>query len=97
METQIDNVAQMLLEVTRSLVDRPEDLTVTTVHEGDVSTVRISAHPVDTGRLIGVGGRTARALRVLAHASSMKLKHPLIVDICSQEEAELHRAAPGTE
>ena len=54
--------------VVKGIVDHPDDVTVrsATSPRGDVLVVRV--HPDDRGRVIGRGGRTAKALRTLIAA-----------------------------
>lgn len=77
----------MLVTVIRSLVDRPDDIVVTP-SEGDTSlTFRVQAHPGDMGKLIGVNGRTARALRIILGANAARLKRNLSLDILQADGA----------
>ena len=41
----------------------------------------MKAHPADMGKLIGVNGRTARALRIILGANAARLKRNLSLDI----------------
>jgi hypothetical protein len=83
MNEPIDELREMLLIIARSLVDHPEEVRVDPVSEGETVTFCIHADPRDTGKLIGVSGRTARAVRVLLHANGVKLKRRLVLNICS--------------
>ena len=71
----------MLLTVVRSLVDRPADVEVLPVPGEAALTFRVKAHPADMGKLIGVNGRTARALRIILGANAARLKRNLSLDI----------------
>lgn len=67
--------------LTQSLVDRPEAVTVTEVSgEGGV-TLQIRVDPTDLGKVIGKQGRTARAIRTLAKAASIKAGQNYYIDI----------------
>ncbi|MBM3716023.1 MULTISPECIES: RNA-binding protein [Microbacterium] len=57
-----------LEHVVKGIVDHPEDVDIRTSSSprGDVLVVRV--HPDDRGRVIGRGGRTAKALRTLITA-----------------------------
>ncbi len=56
---------EALEHLVRGLVDYPDDVLVTSrgVRRGRVLQVRV--HPDDLGKVIGRGGRTAKALRVV--------------------------------
>jgi len=57
-----------LEHVVKGIVDHPEDVVIrsSTSPRGDVLEVRV--HPEDRGRVIGRGGRTAKALRAVVTA-----------------------------
>lgn len=82
----------MLVTVIRSLVDRPEEVVVTTIPGETSLTFRVQAHAGDMGKLIGVNGRTARALRIILGANAARLKRNLSLDIL-QADAAVPRAA----
>ncbi|PTT17435.1 MULTISPECIES: RNA-binding protein [Microbacterium] len=57
-----------LEHVVKGIVDHPDDVSIraSSSPRGDVLEVRV--HPDDRGRVIGRGGRTAKALRTLISA-----------------------------
>jgi len=61
-------LAEALEHLVRGIVDNPDDVRVISkrLHRGDLLEVRV--HPDDLGRVIGRGGRTARALRTVVGA-----------------------------
>ncbi|SIT73187.1 RNA-binding protein [Microbacterium sp. RU33B] len=61
-------LAAALEHIVKGIVDHPDDVQIhsSTSPRGDVLEVRV--HPDDRGRVIGRGGRTARALRTLISA-----------------------------
>ena len=82
-----EEVYQMLRTVIRSLVDRPDHVEVTPIPSETGLTFRVQAHPADMGKLIGVNGRTARALRIILGANAARLKRNLSLDIIQGENA----------
>ena len=76
-----DEVHHMLLIVVQSLVDRPDDVEITPIPSEAAVTFRVKAHTADMGKLIGVNGRTARALRIILGANAARLKRNLSLDI----------------
>jgi predicted RNA-binding protein YlqC (UPF0109 family) len=86
-DEKADEVHAMLVTVIRSLVDRPQDVEITTVPGEASLTFRVLAHPADMGKLIGVNGRTARALRIILGANAARLKRNLSLDIAQAEAA----------
>lgn len=61
-------LAAALEHIVKGIVDHPEDVRIveSTSSRGEVLAVHV--HPDDRGRVIGRGGRTAKALRTLTAA-----------------------------
>ena len=61
-------LADALEHLVRGIVDNPDDVPVNAkpLRRGELLEVRV--HPEDLGRVIGRGGRTARALRTVVAA-----------------------------
>ena len=63
-------LADALEHLVRGIVDHPDDVQIRSaaLRRGELLEVRV--HPDDLGRVIGRGGRTARALRTVVNALS---------------------------
>uniref|UniRef100_E6QHM6 Putative RNA binding protein n=1 Tax=mine drainage metagenome TaxID=410659 RepID=E6QHM6_9ZZZZ len=86
--TQIDMVAvdELVREIARALVDDPNAVDVETVdHEGS-TVLRLRVAPGDVGKVIGKQGRTARSVRTILGAVSMKLHHRYTLDILEEDD-----------
>ena len=71
----------VLEHIARALVDNP-DAVVVTQDEGDRGTVlRLQVDPDDMGKVIGRGGRTARAIRSVMKAAAIKADARIHVEI----------------
>ena len=51
--------------VARQLVDEPESVVVTEEQDGDFTKLHLAVADADIGKVIGRGGRIAKALRAL--------------------------------
>lgn len=80
------NMVGLVTEIARALVDSPESVSVEAIQEGDGTVLRLLVAPSDIGKVIGKQGRTARSLRTILAAASMKLKHRFALDIVEQQE-----------
>jgi hypothetical protein len=59
--------------IARSLVEKPEAVTVTQEEGGGGSVLlQLAAAPEDLGRIIGKQGRTAKAMRTLLNAKATR-------------------------
>jgi predicted RNA-binding protein YlqC (UPF0109 family) len=65
--------------LVRGIVDRPDDVRVKVRRGQRGETYEVRVHPEDLGRVIGRGGRTARALRTVMNALSRS--GPVRVDV----------------
>jgi predicted RNA-binding protein YlqC (UPF0109 family) len=74
-------VRDLVLWLARELVDRKDAVTVETI-ERDRSTVfELTVAPDDLGRVIGRGGRTAKALRAVIDAAARREGRRAVLDI----------------
>jgi len=73
---------RMLVEqIAQALVDAPEEVQVT-AEEGEQSTVlELRVAQGDLGKVIGKQGRTAKSVRTILGAASMKLKKRYTLEI----------------
>jgi hypothetical protein len=73
-------VEDLLEYLARSLVDRPEDVSVEGFDEED-GTIVLELHVADddTGKVIGRGGRTVAALRTVMKAAAVREGHRVLV------------------
>jgi uncharacterized protein len=63
---------QMLKYIVTSLVDDPDSIQIRDVEGKDSNILELSVNEKDIGKVIGKGGRIAKALRVLLQAASIK-------------------------
>jgi len=67
------DVRAMVEQIAKALVDAPDQVFVEQFEEGGETVLELEVAPEDVGKVIGRHGRTARALRTLLSAASMKL------------------------
>lgn len=76
------SIPRLVHDIVRYLVDDEAAVRVDCLHDNDgVTTLNIHVAPSDTGKLIGKQGRTARSLRTILSAASMKLHHRYALNI----------------
>jgi predicted RNA-binding protein YlqC (UPF0109 family) len=74
-------VKEVLEYVARHLVDEPDAVEVTEV-EGESSVIlQLRVAPDDMGKVIGKGGRTARAIRTVVRAAATRRGVSTLVEI----------------
>ena len=77
---------QPVLEIVQALVDQPDDVSVELIDDHDSTVIRLRVAHQDIGKVIGKQGRTARSLRTILGAASMKLHHRFALDILEDGE-----------
>ncbi len=58
-------LADTLEHLVKGIVDHPDDVVVVAQSTGRGEVLEVRVHPEDLGRVIGRGGRTAKALRTV--------------------------------
>lgn len=72
---------ELLEYIAKSLVDFPEDVTVTEV-DGDQTTVlELRVNEADMGKVIGKQGRIAKSIRAVIKAASGRSSKRVVVEI----------------
>jgi uncharacterized protein len=73
---------ELLEYLARELVDEPDEVEVEEFEEDDGTLVlELSVADDDYGKVIGRGGRTANALRMVVKAAAVKENRRVLVDI----------------
>lgn len=72
---------ELVGEIAKSLVDKPEDVQVTEVPGDDATVLELRVAASDLGKVIGKQGRTARSMRTLLAAAGMKLNKRFTLEI----------------
>jgi len=86
--TQLDMLAvdELVREIARALVDAPDAVQVESDSREENTILRLKVAPQDVGKVIGKQGRTARSVRTILGAVSMKLHHRYTLDILEEDE-----------
>lgn len=86
--TQHEMVAvdDLVREIARALVDEPAAVEVQTVERDENTILKLRVAPQDVGKVIGKQGRTARSVRTILGAVSMKLRHRYTLDILEEDD-----------
>jgi uncharacterized protein len=78
MRTLVEQIAQ-------ALVDVPTEVKVTPVEDGDATVLELRVAQTDLGKVIGKQGRTAKSIRTILAAASMKLKRRYTLEIIEED------------
>jgi len=77
----VSEMQTLMTEITRALVDDADAVRVETIADQESTVLRLHVAPSDIGKVIGKQGRTARSLRTILGAASMKLQRRFSLDI----------------
>ncbi len=76
-----NEIGDLITGIARALVDSPDDVSLETLTDQDSTVLRLHVAQSDVGKIIGKQGRTARSLRTILSAASMKVHHRYSLDI----------------
>ena len=86
-DDSVEKMSDLIADLARALVDKPEEVSVEAIHDGDGTLLRLRVAASDVGKVIGKQGRTARSIRTVLSAASMKLKRRFSLDIVEENGA----------
>jgi hypothetical protein len=81
MDAASANLRDIVLWLTQELVDRKEAVQVATIERDRSVVFELTVHPDDLGRVIGRGGRTAKAIRTVLDSAARKEGRRAVLDI----------------
>ena len=81
METTPALMKNLVEDIAKALVDMPEEVAVRELNGEQVTVLELKVAPTDLGKVIGKQGRTARSIRTLIGAASMKLNRRYTLEI----------------
>ena len=76
----------LMTEITRALVDDADAVRVEVLTDQEATVLRLHVAPSDIGKVIGKQGRTARSMRTILGAVSMKHHHRYTLDILEEDK-----------
>lgn len=85
----------LIAGLAKALVDSPEIVSVEVIPEATSTVLRLRVAANDIGKVIGKQGRTARSIRTILSAASMKLQHRFSLDIVEEGISDSTRASNG--
>lgn len=77
----MSNLKDILRELTRAIVDHPDDVVVSEEEKENETVLTLSVHPDDMGMVIGRHGRIAKAIRAVMKAAAGNAGKKVSVDI----------------
>jgi hypothetical protein len=81
-----NSVAELVREIAQALVDEPSAVQIESVSRDESTVLRLRVAPQDVGKVIGKQGRTARSVRTILGAVSMKLHRRYTLDILEEDD-----------
>ncbi len=82
---QTDDIRLLALQIVHALVEEPEAIEIKCEETEGLTCFRIRVSAADLGKIIGKQGRTARSIRIILAAISMKTGHRYSLDIVQAE------------
>ena len=82
----VSEIRTLVSEIAQALVDDPSAVKVEAIIDQDIAVLRLEVAPGDVGKVIGKQGRTARSLRTILGAASMKHRRRFALDIVEADD-----------
>ena len=82
----VSEIRTLVTEIAQALVDDPAAVKVEAIIDQDTAVLRLQVAPADVGKVIGKQGRTARSLRTILGAASMKHRRRFALDIVEADD-----------
>ncbi len=76
-----ENIKKLLRSIVTALVDAPDDIDIKELHSQKCHIFELKVNSSDLGKVIGKGGKTAKAIRTLLESASAKSKKRCILEI----------------
>lgn len=80
-----ESVVELVEVIAKALVDTPDEVSVEVVDGTQSCVVELTVHPSDLGKVIGRRGRTAKSIRTILGAVSMKYGHRYVLEILDDD------------
>jgi predicted RNA-binding protein YlqC (UPF0109 family) len=90
------SMVDLVTSLAKALVDQQDEVSVEAIDEPTSTLLRLRVSPADLGKVIGKQGRTARSIRTILAAASMKAQHRFALDIQQVGDAP-GRVHPGAD
>ena len=81
MTETVGDMRMLVEQIAQALVDAPAEVQVNAVADGDATVLELRVAQTDMGNVIGKQGRTAKSIRTILGAASMKLKKRYTLEI----------------
>jgi predicted RNA-binding protein YlqC (UPF0109 family) len=80
-ESHVAEVCAVLSLLVRAMVDKPDEVAITPHPQGESVVIHIKVASGDRGKMIGMGGRTARSLRIILATISKAQGQQYMLDV----------------
>lgn len=74
-------MVELIEAIAKSLVDRPDEVSVTESEKNQTIVIELKVAPDDMGKVIGKQGRIAKAIRTVVKAAATKENKKVVVEI----------------
>lgn len=74
-------IQDLALHLVKGLADRPDEVRMEVIEEGDAVTLEFHVADEDKGKIIGKGGKVIKAVRALVGINAAKTGKTLVLEL----------------
>jgi predicted RNA-binding protein YlqC (UPF0109 family) len=74
----------LVLQVTKALVDHPEDVSVEKFERNNQTLIEVTVNPEDVGKIIGKQGRIIKAIRTVVKSCAVRDNKKVAVELTNR-------------
>ena len=80
-KVSVEDMVSLVEYIAKSLVDTPDEVKTNLNEDEEAITIELSVAKDDMGKVIGKQGRSAKAIRTVVRAASLKSEKKVLVEI----------------
>ncbi len=77
----MDETKQLIEQIVKSIVDKPDDVKVTSIEGENSKVIELKVAKQDIGKVIGKSGRTITAIRTILNATRSQKEKKQVLEI----------------
>lgn len=82
--SEVEPVKELLLQISKALVDYPEEVRVAMTERNNHVLLELTVHPDDVGKIIGRQGRIIKSIRMVVKTCALRDQKQISVELTNK-------------